>query len=221
MPRPAFFVVFIILACCGKLRRQVPANYILLGLFVSKPLQHPLSFTSEIYVHLVIKFIPFFCGKIFLWNKKIEIICETFSWMNFEVNLHMRGNPCPFNKLENLGTFGYSVGPANLPLRGLLLSLPRQLTQLSSVRHNKLILLRRVSSSFSSQFVCKKCNFLCKIYFTSISTSPEYVVIELVSVLLMFIPFGPTLLPPGGSELTDNKHLLLLGKSRGNLTVVQ
>ncbi|OWK06237.1 hypothetical protein Celaphus_00011858 [Cervus elaphus hippelaphus] len=30
---PAFFVVFIILACCGKLRRQVPANYILLGLF--------------------------------------------------------------------------------------------------------------------------------------------------------------------------------------------
>ncbi|TEA22907.1 hypothetical protein DBR06_SOUSAS8410021 [Sousa chinensis] len=31
---PAFFVVFIILACCGKLRRQVPANYILLGLFV-------------------------------------------------------------------------------------------------------------------------------------------------------------------------------------------
>ncbi|XP_058929918.1 LOW QUALITY PROTEIN: protein lifeguard 1-like [Kogia breviceps] len=30
---PAFFVVFIILACCGKLYRQVPANYILLGLF--------------------------------------------------------------------------------------------------------------------------------------------------------------------------------------------
>ncbi|XP_004677164.1 PREDICTED: protein lifeguard 2 [Condylura cristata] len=30
---PAFFVVLIILACCGKLRRQVPANYILLGLF--------------------------------------------------------------------------------------------------------------------------------------------------------------------------------------------
>ncbi|XP_007195844.2 protein lifeguard 2-like [Balaenoptera acutorostrata] len=30
---PAFFVVFIILACCGKLCRQVPANYILLGLF--------------------------------------------------------------------------------------------------------------------------------------------------------------------------------------------
>uniref|UniRef100_A0A671FPC4 Uncharacterized protein n=1 Tax=Rhinolophus ferrumequinum TaxID=59479 RepID=A0A671FPC4_RHIFE len=30
---PAFFVVFIVLACCGKLRRQVPANYILLGLF--------------------------------------------------------------------------------------------------------------------------------------------------------------------------------------------
>lgn len=141
--------------------------------------------------------------------------------MNFEVNLHMRWNPHPFNKLENLGTFGYSVGPANLPLRGLLPSLPRQLTQLSSVRHNKLILLRRVSSTFSSQIVCKKCNLLCKIYFTSISTSPDYVVIELVSVLLMFIPVGPTLLPPGGSELTDNKHLLLLGKPRGNLTVVQ
>uniref|UniRef100_A0AC11ECZ8 Uncharacterized protein n=1 Tax=Ovis aries TaxID=9940 RepID=A0AC11ECZ8_SHEEP len=30
---PAFFVIFIVLACCGKLRRQVPANYILLGLF--------------------------------------------------------------------------------------------------------------------------------------------------------------------------------------------
>ncbi|XP_037363703.1 protein lifeguard 1-like [Talpa occidentalis] len=30
---PAFFVILIILACCGKLRRQVPANYILLGLF--------------------------------------------------------------------------------------------------------------------------------------------------------------------------------------------
>ncbi|XP_007461952.1 PREDICTED: protein lifeguard 2-like [Lipotes vexillifer] len=30
---PAFFVVFIILACCGKLHCQVPANYILLGLF--------------------------------------------------------------------------------------------------------------------------------------------------------------------------------------------
>ncbi|XP_008570454.1 PREDICTED: protein lifeguard 1-like [Galeopterus variegatus] len=30
---PAFFVVFIILACCGKLRRQVPANYILLVFF--------------------------------------------------------------------------------------------------------------------------------------------------------------------------------------------
>ncbi|XP_038412736.1 protein lifeguard 1 isoform X8 [Canis lupus familiaris] len=32
---PAFFVVLIVLACCGKLRRQVPANYILLGLFTS------------------------------------------------------------------------------------------------------------------------------------------------------------------------------------------
>ncbi|KAM4855304.1 protein lifeguard 1-like [Urocitellus parryii] len=30
---PAFFVVLIILACCGNLRRQVPANYILLGFF--------------------------------------------------------------------------------------------------------------------------------------------------------------------------------------------
>nr|XP_025859506.1 protein lifeguard 1-like [Vulpes vulpes] len=30
---PAFFVILIVLACCGKLRRQVPANYILLGLF--------------------------------------------------------------------------------------------------------------------------------------------------------------------------------------------
>ncbi|XP_036103271.1 protein lifeguard 1-like [Molossus molossus] len=30
---PAFFFVLIVLACCGKLRRQVPANYILLGLF--------------------------------------------------------------------------------------------------------------------------------------------------------------------------------------------
>nr|XP_012635087.1 bax inhibitor 1-like isoform X2 [Microcebus murinus] len=30
---PAFFVVLIVLACCGKLRRQVPANYILLVLF--------------------------------------------------------------------------------------------------------------------------------------------------------------------------------------------
>ncbi|EFB22740.1 hypothetical protein PANDA_014977, partial [Ailuropoda melanoleuca] len=31
--RPAFFVVLIVLACCGKLRRKVPANYILLGFF--------------------------------------------------------------------------------------------------------------------------------------------------------------------------------------------
>ncbi|XP_060051687.1 protein lifeguard 1 isoform X2 [Erinaceus europaeus] len=30
---PAFFVVLILLACCGDLRRQVPANYILLSLF--------------------------------------------------------------------------------------------------------------------------------------------------------------------------------------------
>ncbi|XP_027630412.1 protein lifeguard 2 [Tupaia chinensis] len=30
---PAFFVVLIVLACCGNLRRQVPANYILLGFF--------------------------------------------------------------------------------------------------------------------------------------------------------------------------------------------
>ncbi|XP_008820764.1 protein lifeguard 2 [Nannospalax galili] len=30
---PAFFVVFIVLACCGDLHRQVPANYILLGFF--------------------------------------------------------------------------------------------------------------------------------------------------------------------------------------------
>ncbi|KAM8769911.1 protein lifeguard 1-like [Rhynchonycteris naso] len=30
---PAFFVVLVVLACCGNLRRQVPANYILLGLF--------------------------------------------------------------------------------------------------------------------------------------------------------------------------------------------
>ncbi|XP_004646316.1 protein lifeguard 1 [Octodon degus] len=30
---PAFFAILIILACCGDIRRQVPANYILLGLF--------------------------------------------------------------------------------------------------------------------------------------------------------------------------------------------
>ncbi|XP_010601781.1 protein lifeguard 1 isoform X4 [Fukomys damarensis] len=30
---PAFFVIFIALACCGNIRREVPANYILLGLF--------------------------------------------------------------------------------------------------------------------------------------------------------------------------------------------
>ncbi|KAF5927825.1 hypothetical protein HPG69_000731 [Diceros bicornis minor] len=30
---PAFFVVLIVLACCGNVRRRVPANYILLGLF--------------------------------------------------------------------------------------------------------------------------------------------------------------------------------------------
>nr|KAF6418722.1 hypothetical protein HJG63_008748 [Rousettus aegyptiacus] len=30
---PAFFLLLIVLACCGKLRRQVPANYILLGIF--------------------------------------------------------------------------------------------------------------------------------------------------------------------------------------------
>ncbi|XP_028382040.2 protein lifeguard 1-like [Phyllostomus discolor] len=30
---PVFFVVLFVLACCGKLRRQVPANYILLGIF--------------------------------------------------------------------------------------------------------------------------------------------------------------------------------------------
>ncbi|XP_011818635.1 PREDICTED: protein lifeguard 1 [Colobus angolensis palliatus] len=32
---PAFFAVLIILACCGNLRRQVPANYILLGFFTA------------------------------------------------------------------------------------------------------------------------------------------------------------------------------------------
>lgn len=37
---PAFFGVLIILACCGDLRRRVPANYILLGFFVS---QSPLA----------------------------------------------------------------------------------------------------------------------------------------------------------------------------------
>ncbi|KAM6202304.1 protein lifeguard 2-like [Rhynchocyon petersi] len=31
--RRAFFVILLVLACCGKLRRQVPANYILLALF--------------------------------------------------------------------------------------------------------------------------------------------------------------------------------------------
>ncbi|XP_004431480.2 PREDICTED: protein lifeguard 2 [Ceratotherium simum simum] len=30
---PVFFVVLIVLACCGNVRRRVPANYILLGLF--------------------------------------------------------------------------------------------------------------------------------------------------------------------------------------------
>ncbi|XP_013371388.1 PREDICTED: protein lifeguard 2 isoform X2 [Chinchilla lanigera] len=30
---PAFFAIIIILACCGNIRREVPANYILLGLF--------------------------------------------------------------------------------------------------------------------------------------------------------------------------------------------
>ncbi|XP_054420165.1 protein lifeguard 1-like [Pteronotus mesoamericanus] len=30
---PVFFVVLCVLSCCGKLRRQVPANYVLLGLF--------------------------------------------------------------------------------------------------------------------------------------------------------------------------------------------
>ncbi|XP_066210486.1 protein lifeguard 2-like [Saccopteryx leptura] len=30
---PTFFVALVVLACCGNLRRQVPANYILLGLF--------------------------------------------------------------------------------------------------------------------------------------------------------------------------------------------
>ncbi|XP_036992375.2 protein lifeguard 1-like [Artibeus jamaicensis] len=30
---PVFFIVLFVLACCGKLRRQVPANYILLGIF--------------------------------------------------------------------------------------------------------------------------------------------------------------------------------------------
>ncbi|KAM9650804.1 protein lifeguard 1-like [Trichechus inunguis] len=30
---PVFFVILFVLACCGHIRRQVPANYILLGLF--------------------------------------------------------------------------------------------------------------------------------------------------------------------------------------------
>ncbi|XP_023400196.1 protein lifeguard 1 [Loxodonta africana] len=30
---PVFFVILFVLACCGDIRRQVPANYILLGLF--------------------------------------------------------------------------------------------------------------------------------------------------------------------------------------------
>uniref|UniRef100_A0A8C2UW64 Uncharacterized protein n=1 Tax=Chinchilla lanigera TaxID=34839 RepID=A0A8C2UW64_CHILA len=33
MNDPAFFAIIIILACCGNIRREVPANYILLGLF--------------------------------------------------------------------------------------------------------------------------------------------------------------------------------------------
>lgn len=40
---PAFFAVLIVLACCENLRRQVPANYILLGLFVSEASPWPLA----------------------------------------------------------------------------------------------------------------------------------------------------------------------------------
>lgn len=75
-PQASLFVIFIVLACCGKLRRQVPANYILLGLFVSKT-----SFSIRCHSPLKYIFISLFLfvEKIFLWNKKIEIICETFS----------------------------------------------------------------------------------------------------------------------------------------------
>uniref|UniRef100_A0A8B9Y3D0 Uncharacterized protein n=1 Tax=Bos mutus grunniens TaxID=30521 RepID=A0A8B9Y3D0_BOSMU len=48
--RPAFFVVFIVLACCGNLRRQVPANYILLGLFTV--LQGLLLGTVSVFYHV-------------------------------------------------------------------------------------------------------------------------------------------------------------------------
>ncbi|MXQ83363.1 hypothetical protein E5288_WYG001420 [Bos mutus] len=47
---PAFFVVFIVLACCGNLRRQVPANYILLGLFTV--LQGLLLGTVSVFYHV-------------------------------------------------------------------------------------------------------------------------------------------------------------------------
>ncbi|KAM7119929.1 protein lifeguard 1-like isoform 2-T5 [Molossus nigricans] len=45
---PAFFFVLIVLACCGKLRRQVPANYILLGLFWDFTLLNGVLFVSVI-----------------------------------------------------------------------------------------------------------------------------------------------------------------------------
>nr|XP_004656400.2 protein lifeguard 2 [Jaculus jaculus] len=46
---PAFFAVLIVLACCGNLRRQVPANYILLGFFTL--LQGLLLGTVSVFYH--------------------------------------------------------------------------------------------------------------------------------------------------------------------------
>ncbi|XP_036184122.1 protein lifeguard 1-like isoform X2 [Myotis myotis] len=41
---PAFFAVLIVLACCENLRRQVPANYLLLGLFLDFTLLNEVLF---------------------------------------------------------------------------------------------------------------------------------------------------------------------------------
>ncbi|XP_057160497.1 uncharacterized protein LOC113266755 [Ursus arctos] len=52
---PAFFVVLIVLACCGKLRRKVPANYILLGLFrrpAGEVQSHPSSPQTTVRMRL-------------------------------------------------------------------------------------------------------------------------------------------------------------------------
>ncbi|XP_055202611.1 uncharacterized protein TMBIM7P isoform X3 [Gorilla gorilla gorilla] len=56
----AFFAILIILDCCGNLRRQVPANYILLGFF-SLPITHTVTHlhTQHTVTHTPHPLMPF------------------------------------------------------------------------------------------------------------------------------------------------------------------